>query len=172
MDVAQGQVAFWNGIHDDADGEDVEDVLELAVAVHHLVVDAVNVLGAPLDGAVEVFQGHLDLQRPDNGLDVLFSAFLVLNERFDDFLVFVGIDVLEREVFQFVLEVVQTEPVGERHVDVQRLLRNGLALLGLHVPHGPHVVDAVGNLDHDDPGVLGHGRDELAVGLRLLGGLA
>ena len=95
VDVAQGQVAFGNRLYNNADGEDVKNVLELASAAKHLVVDAVNVLGAPLDGAVEVFESHLDLQRADDRLDILFAGFLVLDEQVYQFLVFVGIDIFE-----------------------------------------------------------------------------
>ena len=171
MDVPEGEVAFGNRLHDDADGEDVKDVVELAVAAEHLVVDAVYVLGASLDGAVEVFERHLDLQRPDDGLHVLLAPFFVLDKGVDDFLVFVRIDVLETQVFEFGLQFVQTEPVGEGHVDVERFLCDGTAFFGLHVAHRPHVVDAVGDFDHDDPRVLCHRGDELAVSLRLLRGL-
>ena len=51
-------------------------------------------------------------------------------------------------------------------------MRDCLALFGLHVPHGAHVVDAVCDFDHDDPRVFRHGDNQLSVGFRLLGGLA
>ena len=62
--------------------------------------------------------------------------------------------------------------MGERNVDVESFLRDDLPFFGLHVSHGAHVVDAVCDLDHDDPGVFRHGDDQLTVGFRFLGGFA
>ena len=95
VDVAQSQVAFGNGFYNDADGENVEDVFELAATAKHLVVDTVNVFGTALNGAVEIFECHLDLQRANHRLDILFAGFLVLDEQVHQLLVFVGIYVLE-----------------------------------------------------------------------------
>ncbi len=57
--------------------------------------------------------------------------------------------------------------MGDGGVDVQGLA--GLLALFLlrEVIEGAHVVEAVGQLDEDDPGVLGHGHEELAEGLGL-----
>src|SRR5574344_4493 len=166
--VAEREVAFRDGFDDDADGEDIEDVIEPAAAVLHFAVDAVNILGAPLDGAVEVLECHLDLERPHHGLHVTLAVLLAFQEVVHDFLVFVRVDVFEREVFEFGFETVETETVGERRVDVERFLGYHLALLGLHVMKRAHIVEPVRDLDHDHARVLRHRRDELAVCLRLL----
>ena len=56
----------------------------------------------------------------------------------------------------------------ERRVDVERLLRDALLRVRLHVRQRPHVVRAVGQLHQDDPDVLGHRHQHLAEVLRLL----
>ena len=65
------------------------------------------------------------------------------------------------------------ESVGERRVDLEGLLRLLHLLLLPLVLDRPHVVEAVGKLDQDDPHVLGHRDDHLAVvlGLGLLAAL-
>ncbi len=61
------------------------------------------------------------------------------------------------------------EPVGQRRVDVERLLgRPALLPLGHH-GDGPHVVEPVGQLDDEDPPVVGHGHEHLAHRGGLLG---
>ena len=77
---------------------------------------------------------------------------------------------LEREVLELPLDRVDAEPVRERRVDLERLLRLLHLLLLAEVLDRPHVVEAVGELDQDDAHVLGHRDDHLAVvlGLRLL----
>ncbi len=54
-------------------------------------------------------------------------------------------------------------------VDVEGLLRGALLLPLRHGGDGPHVVQPVGQLDEQDPWVLGHGDEHLAHGRGLLG---
>ena len=80
---------------------------------------------------------------------------------------------LERAVLELPLDRVDAEPVRERRVDLERLLRLAhLRLLALVLDRA-HVVEPVGELDQDDAHVLRHRDDHLAVvlGLRLLAGL-
>ena len=59
------------------------------------------------------------------------------------------------------------EPVRERRVDLERLLRLLHLLLLAEVLDRAHVVEAVGELDEDDSHVLRHRDDHLPVVLRL-----
>jgi hypothetical protein len=59
------------------------------------------------------------------------------------------------------------EAVGERGVQVARLLRDALTLLRREPVERPHVVQAVGELDENDPCVLRDRQQELAVVLDL-----
>ena len=80
---------------------------------------------------------------------------------------------LEGEILELPLERVDTEPVRERRVDLERLARLLRLLLLRLVLDRPHVVQAVGELDEDDAHVLRHRDDHLPVvlGLGLLAAL-
>ena len=85
---------------------------------------------------------------------------------------FVGLrlEVAERQLLELVLHLAHPEAVGDRRVDVARLLRDlDAALLG-QVAERPHVVQAVGELDEDDADVVDHRQQHLAevLGLPLL----
>ena len=74
----------------------------------------------------------------------------------------------EREVLELPLHVGDAEPVRERRVDVERLLRDP-QLLGLRQRRDrAHVVEAVGELDEQDADVLRHRDEHLAQRRRLL----
>ena len=77
---------------------------------------------------------------------------------------------LEGEILELPLERVDAEPVRERRVDLERLLRLLDLLLLAEVLDRAHVVQPVRELDQDHADVLGHRDDHLAVvlGLRLL----
>ena len=52
-------------------------------------------------------------------------------------------------------------------INVERLLRCGALFRLWHVLQGAHIVQAIGQLDENDPNVLGHRHDHLAEALRL-----
>src|SRR5665647_1663374 len=73
----------------------------------------------------------------------------------------------EGEVLELPLEVVDAEPMGERRVDLERLLRFLDLLLLTEVAERVHVVQTVTELDQDDADVRRHRDDHLAVVLGL-----
>ena len=75
----------------------------------------------------------------------------------------------EGQVLELPLDVLDAEAVGQRGVDVEGLLGAALLLPLGHGRDGLHVVEPVGQLDQQDPGVLGHGDQHLAHGGGLLG---
>ena len=84
-----------------------------------------------------------------------------------DLLVLARMQRLEREILELPLERVDAEPVRERRVDLERLLRRLHLLLLAEVLDRAHVVQAVRELDQDHARVLGHRHDHLAVVLGL-----
>ena len=76
---------------------------------------------------------------------------------------------LERKLLQFEIKRVQSEAVGDRSVNVERLARDPFAMGRRHCIQRAHVVQAVGELDQDDADVLRHRQQHLAkiVGLRV-----
>ena len=75
---------------------------------------------------------------------------------------------LETEVFQLVLDPTDAQPVGQRRVNFQRFLRNGLPFRRAQMLEGAHVVQAVGQLDEHDANVVRHREQHLAEIFRLL----
>ena len=83
-----------------------------------------------------------------------------------------GIDILERQVFQFAADLAHAQPVRDGRVDVQGFARDLLLPLRRQELQRAHVVQAVGQLDEDDADVVHHGQHHLAhvLGLRFFGG--
>ena len=84
-----------------------------------------------------------------------------------------GWSIWNEQILELPLERVDAEPVRERRVDLERLLRLLHLLLLAEVLDRAHVVQPVGELDQDDADVLRHRDDHLAVvlGLGLLAAL-
>ena len=103
-------------------------------------------------------------------VDVALALLALLGDETLDLLVLARMQRREGEVLQLPLDRVDAEAVGDRRVDVQRLLGLlDLLLLGQRVDRA-HVVQPIGQLDQDDPDVRGHRDHHLAVvlGLRLV----
>ena len=79
-----------------------------------------------------------------------------------DLRVALGVQRGEGEVFELLLDVLHAQPVRERRVDVERLLRDPLLLPVRQRRERAHVVEPVGQLDDQDPQVLGHRHEHLA----------
>ena len=117
-----------------------------------------------LEIVLELGRGHLDL---------LLAVGAAVGDHRLDLGVLARVEDLEREILELPLDGVDTEPVGERRVDLERLLRLLHLLLLAEVLDRAHVVEPVGELDQDHAHVLRHRHDHLAVvlGLRLLAAL-
>ncbi len=114
--------------------------------------------------------GQLAAQVVAGLADVALALVALLGDEALDLLVLARVQRREREVLELPLDRVDAQAVGERRVDLERLARLlHLLLLGHRVDRA-HVVQAVGELDQDDPHVGGHRDHHLAVvvGLRLV----
>ena len=111
-----------------------------------------------LEIVLELGRGHLDL---------LLAVGAAVGDHRLDLGVLARVEDLEREILELPLDGVDAEPVGERRVDLERLLRLLHLLLLAEVLDRAHVVEPVGELDQDHAHVLRHRHDHLAVVLRL-----
>ena len=80
------------------------------------------------------------------------------------------LEVLERQLLELVLDLAHAQAVGDRPVDVARLLRDLEPTLLGQVVQRPHVVEPVGQLHEDHADVVDHGQQHLPeiLGLTLL----
>ena len=165
--VAVARPLLARAVGDHAHGREVVDLVELPALLGHLVVDRVEVLRAPRDRGGDV--GLLQLEPEDRrGLvDLRLAVGAPVGDHRLDLRVLARVEDLEGQVLELPLERMDPEPVREGRVDLERLLR--LADLRLLPPvlARAHVVEPVRELDEDDPHVVGHRDDHLAVVLRL-----
>ena len=111
-----------------------------------------------LEIALELGRRHLDL---------LLAVGPAVGDHRLDLGVLARMQDLEREILELPLDGVDPEPVGERRVDLEGLLRLLHLLLLAEVLDRAHVVEPVGELDQDHAHVLRHRDDHLPVVLRL-----
>ncbi len=124
-------------------------------------------LRAPGDLRADAERVELPVEGRACARDVVLALVALLVDQALDLLVLARVQGGEREVLQLPLDRVDAEPMRDRRVDLQGLLGLvDLLLLGQRADRA-HVVQAVGELDEDDPDVRGHRDHHLAVVLRL-----
>ena len=171
VDDAERRVAVLDRIDQDADAHQVVDVVEADVPGDHLLVDRVVVLGTAGDLRVDLGLAQVGADVLDHFLQERLAPRRPVGHQADDLVEPLGVQGREGEVLELPLHRVHAEAVGERGEDLQGLPGLALLLLPGQVAQRPHVVQPVGELDHQHPDVAGHRDHHLADGLRL-GGLA
>ena len=162
VDATERGVAILHRFDDHADRDEVEDVVELLALLHHLLVDAPQVLAATRDLRldVEIVQTAADFG------DRLGEVDLALRRARADEVVELGetlwVQRRERQVFELLLELLHAQAMGKRCVDVERLLGDASLLVAGHRGDGAHVVQAVGELDDQHAQVACHRHQHLA----------
>ena len=154
---------------DDAEGQVVEQLRDVDALAAQLLVDRVVTLDAEADLGVDLRLLEGLRQALADALDGGLGELQLLGDLRVQLGELVGIEIEEGEVLEIALDPRHPQPVGDRRVDLERLARDAAAGLGRQVLERLHVVQAVGELDQDDPDVLGRGQDHLAerLGLRL-----
>ena len=104
----------------------------------------------------------------DGPIDVGLAALAPRIEQLRQLAEALGLEHLEREVLELPLDLPDPEALRQRRVDLHRLARDALLLLGGQAVQRSHVVEAVGQLDEDDADVLRHREQHLADVLGLL----
>lgn len=167
MQRADARVAVERAVDDDAKAVHVEHLRERQLLVAHLAVDAVDRLFAPGDLGVELRVGHRALR----GLENLADHFAAIAARGLHGLlerrVAMRIEVREAHVLQLAIRIVQTEPVRDRRIDVERFARDAATLFHRHRAERAHIVQAVGELHEDHAHVARHREQHLAEVFRL-----
>ena len=138
-----------------------------------LLEDRIGPLDAAVDARGNAFAPQFGLHRAaDLGEEFLVGMARAISMAPDDLVVGVRLQVLEGQVFQLAAHLAHAQAVRDGRVDLDGLARDALAPLGAEIAQGAHVVQAVGQLDHDDADILHHGQQHLAeaLGLAVLGG--
>lgn len=87
---AQDAVAVLDVVDDDADGEEVIDLAQVAVIFLHLFINAVKMLGPAVDFAVDVGFVEGLLEDVDGFVDDFFADVALLFHLVDEVVVLVG----------------------------------------------------------------------------------
>ena len=168
VEQAKDGVTVLHGLTDDADGEQVVNLVEGQLLVGDLLLDGVEALDAPLDAAGDFVFAQLGFELLDDAFEEDFAFAAKGVDLGGELLVGEGVGIAEGEVFELAAELAHAEAVGERGEDLEGFAGDLLALGDRQMLEGAHVVEAVGELDDDDAHVGDHGEEHFADVLGLV----
>ncbi len=147
---------------DDPDPDQIVDVLESPILLEHLAIDRELVLRPPGDLCGDAGVGH----HPRDLLGHLLDEGLALRRRLGQLRLDLGIGARiedgEAAILELVLDLLHTETMGQRGIDVEGLAGDPDLLLLAQGVDCPEIVETVEELDDQDPDVAGHGDHHLA----------
>ena len=136
VQTAECEVAVVERAHDQTEPVNIERVGKRLMLFAHLVVDAVNRFVAPENAHADPVAGELLARLVHDALEYGASLVAKLQDVLVEHLVAEGVAVREGELLQLAKDVVETESVCERHVDVERFAGDARALFGAHHAEG------------------------------------
>ena len=168
MDDAQDVIALRHGAHDDPEGKQVKHIVQGLILSIHLAVDAVGVLHATGDRALNarLLKALGDLVMDGGHEAVVLRGFLI--QGLNDLLVTHRVQIFQAQILQLPLHLLHAQTVGDGGIDLHGLQGLLPLLFRSLVLHGAHIVQPVGHLDEDDTDVLAHGQEHFAQILHLL----
>ena len=172
MHHAQGGVAIAFVRDDDAESDDVGELLERDALLPHLGPDRIGRLFAACNFGLDAGVAHFGLQGRDDLVDDVPALAAQIVEPLDDRRAGVRLQLAERDILQLGLQLAHADPIGERGVDFQRFSGDAPPLLRLrHEMQRAHIVQPVRELHEQDADVFGHREHELAQIFAMLFGV-
>ena len=165
VDHAQRGITGGHIRHDQTHGAHIIQQVKRLVLLLHLFVDRIDMLRTSADLGFDVVLFQQFEKVVFDILKLLFAVGAAFRQLLGDLLIFLRADVPEAEVFQFPLQLPDTEPVGERTKNIERFLRDAFALVLRHVTERAHIVQAVCQFDQHHAHILAHGKERLAQSL-------
>jgi hypothetical protein len=170
VDHAERAVAVFDAVDLDAERHDVGQLFEADVLFLHLQPDRIRRFFAPGDLGLQAAVGQGLAQRLGDARHDIAILFAQERQAGLNGVAGLGVQFLERQVFEFVLDGVHADAFGQRRINLHRLERHAAALFRLrHMMQGAHVVQPVRQLHQKHADVFRHRQHQLAEVLGLLG---
>ena len=166
---AERLIAIPDRLDDDAEGEEIGQLLEADRLALHLAPDRVRPLLPALhhrgDAAIGKLLGELLF-------DVDGQIVVAIGERgqpLGDDVIGIRIELAERQVLELLAHFLHAHAAGQRRIDIDRLFCVPSLHLRRNEMQRAHVVQTVGELHEQNAHIVGDREQELAEILRLLG---
>ncbi len=164
----QDAIAVLYRIDQDTDRLQIINLFKILVLHIHFFINAVKILRAPFNFAVNVELLQLFLQCPDDFPDIGFPFPAFGSHLVHQIIVAPGINISQRNILKLPLDFENAEAVCQRSVNFKRFICFFPLLFLIHIFQRSQVMEPVCQLDDNHTDILCHGQEHFAQTLRLL----
>ena len=168
VDDAQDVVAFQHRIHNNPHRVDVVNLVHIAALHIHLAVDAVDAFHPSVNLGLDMLFLQALVDPHNDALQKGLALLLPEGQLAFDIGVGDGVQVLEGNILQLLLHPPYAQAMGQGRIDLHGFQRLNPALFIGEGFKGAGVVEAVRQLDDNNPHILGHCQQHFADIFRLL----
>ena len=168
MDDAQGRIAVLHSLHNNPHREQVVDLIQCLLLIHHFLVNAEEMLDPSADLRLDSRLVYMLFHVNHNLIDKPLSFILLLVNLMDQVVIGLRLKVLQRQVIQLHFDLGNTQALRDGRIDIHGFSGLFLLLLRRHIFQRPHIVKTVSQLHKNHPYITGHGQEHLPQILRLL----
>ena len=113
---------------------------------------------------IRINQAVTDLiDRTNKGINICHALLLFLRQLCLYLSILAGTAIAEREVLQFALDMIQSQSISQRSIEIVRLTCNLHLLVRAHTVKRSHIMQTVSQLDEDGTHIILHRGEDLTV---------
>ena len=167
VNKAQHRITVLYRIHDNADGKQIIDLVYGLVLVYHLLVNGEEVLDSSFNVGSDAGLFDMLPHLLHNLVDSLFPNLSFKMYLLRQIVIHLRLQVFQGQVVHLNLNLADTQTIRQRRINLQGLSGLFLSFLRTLVFQSTQIMQAIRQLDDDDPDILGHGYKHLSEILRL-----
>ena len=167
VQTSQCQIARRNIVHQHPESVDIEDFRKCQRFFLHFLVDAEQMFFASADQRCDMTFLQFVRDRFAHFFDHFLAVAARRFHRLRQYPVTIRIQVVKTQIVQFLIKAVQSQPIGDRRVNIGGFLRDAPALFRRHGLQRAHVMQAVGQFDQNNAHVARHSQQHFAEIFRL-----
>ena len=141
-------------LDDDVDLVHVLQFLERLSRVLHLAPQGIDRTGTGIDVCLDAMLDQSLANWLNKCLDVLAVHTHVAVDLLLDAVILLGRTPAEREIFEFRLDLIEAQSIGQRSIEVVGLRSDLHLLVGAHRTQGTHVVHTIGQFDEQSTNIV------------------
>ena len=167
VDSTQNGVTFLDVLYDNAHRGQIVNLFQGLTLVFNLFIDGVEVLGSAENFPFNLVRLHQILDFIDDYVDKFFTFRQLRADVVRKILVRFTVEIFQAQVFEFALDLRDTQSPCQRRVNIQRFVCHTLlSFLGKEVER-THIVQTVGEFDDDNAHVLCHSNENFTEIFRI-----
>ena len=168
MNVAQHGINITLSIQDAANGNQIINLIKTLLLVLHLAIDRVDMLGPAINLTMQIALASIGLNLLNHLFYQFFTLPTLLLHHVGNFVKFHFIEITEGQIFQLPLDTGNSQAMSQGCVDFHCFSGNPLLLILAQMLQRPHIVETVCQFDQNNPNILRHGHQHLAMVFRQL----